>query len=408
MSTSLRHFRVRIADPSEVVGLPEIESPWDELARKSPHPYAFFASPAWWYYSRPAIECERSAIAIVESPDGSIVAVVPARAGNQVLNYAVSSFAIAKARLRMVNIVGCEPVIPNDDRIFIDLILSLLEDFEDCDGIHLEWVSFQGGCWTTMLHSRGLRRDVLVYVPAKVQGCHFINLPDSYDRYLAKFSAKRRYNLRRQIRLLREHGAGRLDCLRIEHDRDVPYLLEAGSRVAVQSSVYRNRGWNVLENTTEMCQKLTECARRGVLRSYLLRCGDDVCAFIKGYQYNETYYVSFIGFDERFWEFSPGTTLHCMAVEDLCRDRRPKRINLGTGEWPYLDMIGTDKVSGTAVLLLRKTLRNRLVVASHSALRSSVDAARRLRSRLRSTKTVASKPAADSKPDRDRVHSPAE
>jgi hypothetical protein len=385
MSSPLQDARVRIADPSEIVGLPTIEGQWDELARHSALPYALFSSPAWWHHSQPITDGDRPGIGIVEAPGGSLLGVVPAKVGDHFLNYPVGSFSMGQVRLKLAKLLGYEPLIPNDERILVDLVQSFLEAFKDCEGIQFEWVSHAGDCWNMMSHSRDLRRDVLVYIPGKLRGCHFVNLPDSYEQYLARFTGKHRWNLRRKIKRLREHGGGRLDCLRFEHESDVPYLLESGSELSIRSSTYRNLGWNVLENTAEMRERLCECARRGVLRSYLLRAGDELCAFIKGYQYGEIYYVSFIGFDERFAEFSPGTMLHCMVVEDLLSYRRPKRMNLGAGEWSYLDAIGTDKVPGASVLLLRKTIRNRLLVASHSALRSSVNVAKRLKSGLRRT-----------------------
>jgi CelD/BcsL family acetyltransferase involved in cellulose biosynthesis len=314
----------------------------------------------------------------VESPQGNIAGVVPARAGDSVLNYAIGSFPMAKARMRLVSFLGYEPIVPDDERLFVEMVRTFLGAFPDCDGIDLGWVTSGGNCWKMTLKSRELRRDVLVYAPKKLQTCHYIDLPDSYDQYMAKFSAKRRSELRRQNRRLREHGGGRLECVRIENESDVPYLLVAGSKIAVQSRVYQNTGWNVLENSDEMSQKLVECARRGVLRCYLLRCGDEPCAFLKGFQYYETFHSTFIGFDARFAQFSPGMMLHCMVIEDLCAVRPPKRMNLGAGQWPYLNDLKAETVTGTSVMLLRGTLRNRLRVVSHSALRSSVGVARRI------------------------------
>jgi hypothetical protein len=336
-------------------------------------PYAFFSSPAWWNYSLPASVDDRAAIGIVESPDGATVGVVPVRIQEFCLDYSIRAFRLAKSRLRTVALLGYEPMIPYEDGVFLDLIQSILDSFGDCDGIYLEWVSFDSDCWKTIFKSGELRRTVLVYAPRKLQGCHYIDLSGSYDQYLARFTPKYRSNLRRQVRRLRDHGEGRLDFLRIEHESDVPYFLEAGSELARRSRVYRNTGWNVLENTLDMRQKLGELARRGVLRSYLLRCGEEVCAFVKGYQYNNIYYSMFIGFDEQFVQFSPGTMLHFMVVEDLHAHRPLRRMNLGAGQWSYLDDLATGTDTGTAVLLLRRSVANRLRVDTHAALRWSID-----------------------------------
>ena len=49
-----------------------------------------------------------------------------------------------------------------------------------------------------------------------------LDFPD----YLAQFPGKKRYNLRRQVRILRDQG-GDLKLHRIEHPEDVPFLLDA-------------------------------------------------------------------------------------------------------------------------------------------------------------------------------------
>ncbi len=399
MSSSENQYGIRLVDPSEAVGSSAIQSRWDELARTSPHPFAFHQSPAWWDYTSPDFKDVPSAIGIVQAPDGPIVGVVPVRTLDHSLNHSVRSSPIAKTRLRVVNVLGSEPLIPSDDGLFVDLIRSLLDAYEDCDGVYLEWVSLGSDCWNAISRSTDLRRDVLVYLPMRPHKCHFITLPDSFDHYLAKFKARTRQHLRRQVRRLREHGAGRLECLRIEHESDVPSFLEAGAELALQSRVYQNKGWKVLDNTPEMHEKLVQLARRGVLRSYLLRCGDEFCAFSRGCQYDQTYYSSFIGFDERFAKFSPGTTLHYMIIEDLCGHRPPKRMNMDAGDWPYLDELETDSQEGCPVLLLRRTMRNRLRCGGHAAFQSSVAFARRLMARARRLMARARRPTPARTPD---------
>jgi CelD/BcsL family acetyltransferase involved in cellulose biosynthesis len=388
MSSSENQYRIRVVDPSEAVGSSAVQSQWDELARTSPHPFAFRQSPAWWDYTLRDSNEARAAIGVVQALDGPIVGVVPVRTLDYSLLYSVRSFQIAKTRLRVVNVLGSEPLIPDDECLFVNLIRSLLQTFEDCDGVYLEWVSFESACWKLTSRSRDLRRDVLVCLPRRPHKCHFVTVPDSFDHYLAKFKARTRQHLRRQVRRLREHGAGRLECLRIEHEGDVPIFIEAGSQLALQSRFYRNTGGKWLQNTPEMRQKFNQLARRGVLRSYLLRCGDEFCAFSVGFQYNQTLYSSAIGFDERFAKFSPGTTLHNMIIEDLCGHRPPKRMNLDAGEWPYLDALETDSRDGAPVLLLRRTMRNRLRCGLYAAFRSSLEFARRLVARTRRAKSA--------------------
>ena len=54
-------------------------------------------------------------------------------------------------------------------------------------------------------------------------------MPASYVEYLAQFSTKKQYNLRRQERVLRERGAGKLELRRWEVPEDVPNLYFVGA-----------------------------------------------------------------------------------------------------------------------------------------------------------------------------------
>jgi CelD/BcsL family acetyltransferase involved in cellulose biosynthesis len=323
--------RTQIVDPSEVAAMPGIRDRWDELARTSPHSLAFHQSPAWWDYLLETLDGEQAALAVVLAADGSHEGFVPVHTQNYVLDYSIRSRQLHASHLRVVKVLGNEPLVVNNESIYYELFRSILSTFIDCDGILLEWLPHGGACWNAIFGSRDLCRGLLAYRPLRTHVCHFVTVPDTFDHYLAKFKAKTRGNLRRQLKRFREHSGGRLDCVRIEHEDDVPGFLEAGAALTLQSRVYRNTGWQVLTSSPEMVRQYVRFARQGVLRSYLLRCGDEYCAFVRGYQYGGTFYYSFIGFDERYAAFSPGTSLLFLLLEDLCRHRPPKRVNFYNG-----------------------------------------------------------------------------
>jgi CelD/BcsL family acetyltransferase involved in cellulose biosynthesis len=141
------------------------------------------------------------------------------------------------------------------------------------------------------------------------------------------------------------------------------------------SRQYRARGWRI-ENTRAECQKLVQLAQAGVLRSYFLRCGDEACAYVKGFQYNDIYYYNQTGFDERFAQFSPGTVLLYLLLEDLFQHRRPGRVNLYPGEWSYKELFATQCPTEMRVLVLRRTLAHRLQIACHAGFRRSIGVAK--------------------------------
>ena len=67
------------------------------------------------------------------------------------------------------------------------------------------------------------------------------------------------------------------------------------------------------------CERL---AKTGLLRSYLLKCGERLRAFVIGYQFNGVFHYAEIGYDREFSEHSPGTVLLHLLIQDLC-DHQP-------------------------------------------------------------------------------------
>jgi hypothetical protein len=317
---------------------------------------------------------QRCALGIIRRQDRSLLGVVPVQVSRYALRYEVGSRALCKLPLRVVQILGSQPLIPAEEDLHVPLVRGILSAFPDCDGIDMHSVPLDSSWGRTLRQSEPLRRSALVYLPEGLTDSHFISLPDSFDEYLAKFKSKTRNTLRRNVRRLREHG--KTELVRVEHEQGVETFLDVAARLSSQSRQCRARGWR-FENTPAECQKLLQLARAGVLRSYYLRCGDEVCAYVNGFQYHDIYYYNRIGFDERFAQFSPGTVLLYLLLEDLFQHRRPSCVNLYPGEWSYKEMFATECPPEMRVLLLRRTLAHRLQIGCHAALHGCLGLAKR-------------------------------
>ncbi len=76
-------------------------------------------------------------------------------------------------------------------------------------------------------------------------------------------------------------------------------------------------------------------AESSMLRCYLLYMREDPVAFIRGYQYEGTYYYEEIGFDKDFRHLEPGTGLNFFVLQDLFSHDKPQRLDFGFGENDY-------------------------------------------------------------------------
>jgi len=88
--------------------------------------------------------------------------------------------------------------------------------------------------WDYLRRSPVLRERFLWHAPAGVRPFHALELPDSYDKYLDRFGKKKRYNLKRQVRLLREHGGG-LTLERVEAPEQTADFADAVTDLALRS-----------------------------------------------------------------------------------------------------------------------------------------------------------------------------
>jgi hypothetical protein len=242
--------------------------------------------------------------------------------------------------------------------------------FPNCDGIGIDYV-FQGTFLWKYLESSALLKDqFLPYVPGEVRPFSVLPLPGTYGEFMARFNKKKRYNLKRQGRILRERFRGDLALLRVESAEDVPRFvrsLQALSRanglpVAGDPSAY----WAKME------EDLVHMARRRLLRSYCLASGEISLAYIRACRYRDTLRVQGTGFHPQFAHLSPGTTLLQLIVEDLIESGVIKEIQFGMGD-PELSHYASYSYVATpcaSFLVLRKTLAKRALLAGHSLLRS--------------------------------------
>jgi len=110
---------------------------------------------------------------------------------------------------------------------------------------------------------------------------------------------------------------------------------------------------------------LHEFARRGLLRSYVLRAGETPCAFVIGYQYRGVYFYAVVGYDPAYSRHSPGIALLYLMLEDLFANDCPRLVSFGRGDDDYKRRFGTRTRRVGRCLVFRPTLRNRIRVHQH-------------------------------------------
>jgi hypothetical protein len=205
-----------------------------------------------------------------------------------------------------------------------------------------------------------------------VRGCHVIPLPATVDAYWAKFGAKRRYNLRRQARIFRDHFGGRLELRRFDSPHQIGELIDLMTPTGTFDGL---RSWNGKDVTTDRRQT-ESLADRGLLLIYLLIGAGRPCAALMGLKYRGVYYVDAIPRDRGLDRFSPGVTAVQLAIEDLIRHTSIRKIDMGYGTPAYRHSSTNVTEPRASLLLLRRTLANRLLRRTHATFNSLLDLSR--------------------------------
>jgi hypothetical protein len=234
--------------------------------------------------------------------------------------------------------------------------------------------------WRSLFSSGRIRKNFIPYAVDGIQAFHILDLPDSYDEYLSQFDGKKRYNLRRQQRILREHGGGRLELKRVECPDEVDYYLDAVSSIPAQDA-RSPRGGKQHHGDATQRNRLRSAAERGLLKAYVLTCGDQVIGCVRGSQYLDTFYIDSMPYRLAHSGFSVGATMLLMAIEDLIEHCSAKRINFGFGDPDPTHHRNNTVMQCASVLLLRKTAMNRVARLVHLSFRSAVGSLRNLRER---------------------------
>ncbi|RFP19336.1 MULTISPECIES: GNAT family N-acetyltransferase [unclassified Duganella] len=357
-----------IEDASDRIGDSALLQRWRELLAESESHDRVYQSPEFFHYLRSTAKrhAPPRLFTVLERASRTVVGVVPL-----VLRH--HSFEFSAGRLRFgslpafsVALLGSAPLMPERPGLLDLLFEFLLEKFPKCHAISLTSLPSDSKLWRSISDDAGNARGYRKHLLNNWRDCHQIPLPASFEAFMAQFGSKRRYNLKRQQRQLRDHGGGQLELHRIERPEQLASMLEALARLITPE--HRAQLW-----TEEEMQGL---AQHGMLLCYQIDCGGQPCALILGLRSSDTLHLFNIFHDSALDHLSVGTTILHMAIEDLC-GHRFVCIDLGYGTPGHSYQSSNVTVQRGHVLLMRQGLRNRLVCALHGSFVAATATARR-------------------------------
>jgi CelD/BcsL family acetyltransferase involved in cellulose biosynthesis len=375
-------FNISFYTLKDISDSPDLLEKWYEFIDKAKKINNLYQSPVWFEHLSAAGKATKLFLAVARNVNEQIAGFVPLILDNFNLKFDVYAYTIFRIPLKAVFILGSEPIFPENETLYVSFINAIWEKFPEYKSIYMDNVLSDSFFYETACNYKDLQKRAIIHIPDGLRAFHLVNLPLTFDEYLSNFKNKKRYNLKRQVKTLRQYGEGRLELVRIVSTEQVQEFIDGAVTVAKKSWQHSRIGPRI-ENSQQWKDKLHDMAKRSILRSYLLKCNEIPCAFVYGYQYRDVYHYAEIAYDESYAKYSPGTVLLYLLMEDLTSVNAVDIVNFGIGDALYKQEFGNVHSEDMSILLVRKTLLNTALMLSHKSFKLSISLMKRLINRFR-------------------------
>jgi len=208
---------------------------------------------------------------------------------------------------------------------------------------------------------------------------HYADLWQSFDDYLAGFSAKSRSNLRRKRRKLEERSGGVLDVRLYRRLDEMPDFYRQARVLSALTYQERLLDAGLPEGALPQMQAL---AAADQVRAWLLHVDGRPVSYLYAPADGAALLYAYLGYDPAFADFSPGTVLQLEAMRMLMEERRFRWFDFTEGDGQHKRHFATGAVPSLDLLLLRPSLANLAAVRALNAFDTGVAAAKAIASRI--------------------------
>lgn len=312
----------RVIRVTEEFESPLIENLWGQMLVASKSEEKIYQSPQFFQFvsETAEVEAERAGLfALQRCVDGEIIGIVPVRMRSVAIGFRLTRRASLSVKVPTIMLLGSVLMVAREFGSIDYLIAALLDHYPHCRAASMPACPVE--YFDEMNLGPASGKHLTTYVLNGWQDCHTIPLPASFDEYTAKLSAKKRYNLTRQIRQLAQQ-VGPLQLHRMDLPERVPALRQALRGLMTQKEF----------DATLSEVKWRALAARGLLLCYTVTGGDDVVAAIVGTRANGVWHVHNILCDRKYQHLSPGTSAMHLALQDAIDNLSLACADLGYGK----------------------------------------------------------------------------
>lgn len=288
----------------------------------------------------------------------------------------IASFPMLLARL-----CGDTFLAPEDPAIQQELFEAVAKASVPYHTLFIEGLGVDAPLRKLIDSSPVVKKHFDVYCPTPPVKHWLLRLPKTFAEYDASLGKKRRGQFKASERKLSAACGSPVKIQRITSPEQLPEFFDAVAKISKLSWQGRKLG-QTIQAGDPAAIRMTDFAREGWFRGYLLRSEEHVIAFVIGFQSDGIYDYMKIGYDPKWSEFSPGNVMLYRLIEDVCTHDPAAVIDFGGGDSQYKQVFGNDSFEEQNVYLMRKTPYTRLARVTHKA---TVDATSAVREGLRRT-----------------------
>ena len=308
---------------------------------------------------RPAVVALRRA--------GRLICVAPLYVQRENLPLRISVVKLPSPRARILRLYGRDFIFaPGIERpaCYQRVLDAIGTGAVSADLIYLAEITEESGLWQYVQTSdssvTGWHRRTTTGKEQKIlQG----ELGESHEAWFKSLGKETRRMYRRKLGKLRKElsgssgaasgaGDGRIELRRYTRPDQVGEFLASLDRVFPRTWQARTFGIRPRDTAFDR-HLLSKAAEMGWLRCYVLFAGDTPLSFQLGYHYHGIYHAEEIGYDQAWYEYSPGFLLIAMMIEDMYKNDRPEVIDWGFGEGAYKQRVSTRESPAHSLYLVR-------------------------------------------------------
>lgn len=295
---------------------------WRELVGESDSAQRIYQTPEFFRYllNTGAAGSRAELLAIVRQSDDVIEGVVPVVLVEQPLNFAIGQRVLFAPKVPMVRLLGSIPAVSPHVAVIDTLARKILAVFPEAHAIFMQALPQESHFWRALARPGARRRGLATALLGDWRDCHTMPLPATFEQYLEKFSAKKRYNLNRQIRRLDEQ-VGTLELMRIEQTGQVGVMLASLAELVSPAQFADSVNPRMLAHL----------AAQGLLCCYVLRAGSETLAVIIATRSATVMHIDKIFVTDHHRALSVGTSAMHLAVKDIIAQDGIGLIDFGYG-----------------------------------------------------------------------------